>query len=464
MERLATEPGGFQESDGSMANEGRPIFQPLERAARHICQLECTAGRVGDECVFIELEINEGLRFPPLFGDSGLFIQNPERESVNSGGHPALDEPAMVPVAAGPLLRCPANFPPVRDPPSISAGGTESVMRGGQLPPRRMDVIRGRFEGEGFSSGVVDLFMAATRDNTNSAYASAWRIWSDWCVGRGADPLCNDVTVVTSFLADQAKSKAYSTIGVYRSALSQTLPPLKGSPIGEHPMVVLLMKGIRNQNPPRPKYQSTWDVDMVLNYLRGQENASLSVGALASKLATLLSLATLYRASELAGIDKRSISFTAEGVSFSLSKFRKAQRGGALQSIFLKRLADEQLDPGRCLSRYCEVTEKYRTDENSERLFIGSVGQHPHVKSSTISAWIKKELKAAGVDTEQFLGHSTRGAAASKAAASGVSVESILSAGHWSAESTFTRFYRRDAAINPRTSVAGAVLSLGNIA
>jgi hypothetical protein len=37
-----------------------------------------------------------------------------------------------------------------------------------------------------------------------------------------------------------------------------------------------------------------------------QENASLSVGALASKLATLLSLATLYRASQLAGIEKKN--------------------------------------------------------------------------------------------------------------------------------------------------------------
>ena len=117
LERLATEPGGFQESDGSMANEGRPIFQPLERAARNICQLECTAGSVGDECVFIELEINEGLRFPPLFGDSGLFIQDSERESVNSGGHPALDEPAMIPVAAGTLLLCHKNFSPVQEPP-----------------------------------------------------------------------------------------------------------------------------------------------------------------------------------------------------------------------------------------------------------------------------------------------------------------------------------------------------------
>nr|CAH0099500.1 unnamed protein product [Daphnia galeata] len=87
---------------------------------------------------------------------------------------------------------------------------------------------------------------------------------------------------------------------------------------------------------------------------------------------------------------------------------QKAQRGGAIQSIFLENLTDEQLDPGKRLSQYCEMTEKYRTN-----------------------AWIKKELKAAGVDTECFFSHSTRGAAATRAMASGVLVESILRAGHW---------------------------------
>ncbi|KAI9552572.1 hypothetical protein GHT06_020432 [Daphnia sinensis] len=233
-----------------------------------------------------------------------------------------------------------------------------------------MDVVRRGFERERFSCDVVDLFMAATRGNTNSAYASAWRVWSDWC----------------------AKSIAYSTIGVYRSALFQTLPHLNGFPIGKHPMILLLMKGIRNQNPPKL-----------------DENASFSVGAFASKLATLLSLATLYRASELAAIDKES-----------------------------------QLDPGRCLNRYCDVTEKYRTSDNSDSLFIASVGQH----------------------LQRFSGHCTRGAAASKVAASEMSVESILKAGHWSSESesTFTRFYRREASISPSTSEAGAFRSLSNSA
>jgi hypothetical protein len=69
-----------------------------------------------------------------------------------------------------------------------------------------------------------------------------------------------------------------------------------------------------------------------------RQNASPSVGALASKLATFLSIATLHRAREVAAIDKKSVNFTAEGVFFSLFRFRKAQKRGALQSLFLKRL------------------------------------------------------------------------------------------------------------------------------
>jgi hypothetical protein len=65
--RLVTASGGLQRLDGNMANGGRPIFEPLERAAQNICQLECTTRSVGDECVFIELEINDGLCATPPF-------------------------------------------------------------------------------------------------------------------------------------------------------------------------------------------------------------------------------------------------------------------------------------------------------------------------------------------------------------------------------------------------------------
>jgi hypothetical protein len=220
------------------------------------------------------------------------------------------------------------------------------------------------------------------------------------------------------------------------------------------------MKGIFNRKPPSARYNSTWDVDVVLSYLRSQENASLSLGALAAKLATLLALATLFRASDLAAISKRSIKFSTNRVSFSLTRPRKAQKSGALQSFTLERLGDETLDPVACLKCYISMTESFRKDSNNELLFISSVGLHNPVKSQTISNWIKKVLKDAGIDVEIFSGHSTRGAAASKAVAVGASLDSVLSAGHWASSSTFRKFYHREK--DPGPSVAVSVLNPDN--
>ncbi|KAI9560527.1 reverse transcriptase [Daphnia sinensis] len=294
------------------------------------------------------------------------------------------------------------------------------------------------------------------RDNTNSAYDSSWRIWSDWCLGRSYDPLCSAIPVVASFLAEQSKSKAYSTVNIYRSALSSVLERVDGHPVGQHPKIVLLMKGIFNRRPPLAKYNSTWDVDVVLSYLRTQKNTSLSLGALAAKLATLLALATLFRASDLAAIGKKSIKFSTNRVSFSLTRPRKAQKSGALQSFSLERLSDEPLDPVECLKCYISKTEGFRKDSNSELLFISSVGQHNPVKSQTISNWIKSVLKVSGIDVGVFSSHSTRGAAASKAVAVGASLDSVLSAGHWASSSTFKKFYHREK--EPEPSVAASVL------
>jgi hypothetical protein len=61
-----------------------------------------------------------------------------------------------------------------------------------------------------------------------------------------------------------------------------------------------------------------------------------------------------------------------------------------------------------------------------------------------MSGWFLSSLKAAEIDTAVFKAHSTRGAAASKALASGLSLDSILKVGQWSRESTFSKFYQRD--------------------
>ena len=346
-------------------------------------------------------------------------------------------------------MRHPSGLEANAGAPEVGQRGNEPIMQRPGLPVSRLEVVRAVYGKQGFSGEVVELFMGAIRANTTSAYDSAWRNWADWCMGRGSDPMCNDLIVITAFLAEQSRSKSYSTINVYRSALSATLEKVEGFPVGQHPKILLLMRGIYNKKPPAAKYDSVWDVDTVLSHLKNKENASLSLCALASKLATLLALATLFRSSDLASVNFKSIVFTGNRVSFALNKLRKAQKSGSLQSFSLEKLDDELLDPVACLRAYILKTEMFRGPHNEGSLFISSVGQHNPVKSVTISGWIKQVLKEAGIDINMFSAHSTRGATASKAVAAGISVDTVLRAGHWASASTFRKFYHREVPADP---------------
>ena len=122
-------------------------------------------------------------------------------------------------------------------------------------------------------------------------------------------------------------------------------------------------------------------------------------------------------------------------------------------------MGDESLDPVAGLKCYISRTESFKKNSNNDLLFISSVGQPNPFKSQTISNWIKKKLKDAGIDVEIFSSHSTRGAAASKAVVVGASLDSVLSAGHWASSSTFRKFYHREK--DPGPSVAASVLIPG---
>ncbi len=88
-------------------------------------------------------------------------------------------------------------------------------------------------------------------------------------------------------------------VNTHRSMLSMTVDPIEGHNVGEHPLVVLLLKGCYNLNP-KTRYDSFWDTDVVLNYfISFCPDGSLSIVSLSKKLAMLLALATLSRVSEL---------------------------------------------------------------------------------------------------------------------------------------------------------------------
>lgn len=68
---------------------------------------------------------------------------------------------------------------------------------------------------------------------------------------------------------------------------------------------------------------------------------------------------------------------------------------------------------------------------------------HKPVSWDTISRWLNSLLESAAIDTSIFTAYSVRTASTSAAKSKGASMEQVLSAGGWSAASTFGKYYNK---------------------
>lgn len=251
--------------------------------------------------------------------------------------------------------------------------------------------------------------------------------------------MATDVTSILNFLASLAEGGlAYRTVNTFRSAISAGHIPLEGVPVGEHPLVCRLLRGIRLSLPPELRYSRLWDVNLVLNlFLSWQPNRYLSRKELSAKLAMLLCLISCRRVSDVRALDVTSRVFSPSGVTFTI---RRRTKCGST-SVSYPALPDSpKLCVVACLKAYEEMSEEFRPP-GERQLLIALRKPHRAVSSPTIARWVRWIMQEAGIDLRAFGAHSTRGAMASKAFTLGARLEDILNAADWSSDSTFKRFY-----------------------
>uniref|UniRef100_A0A1X7V6Q9 Tyr recombinase domain-containing protein n=1 Tax=Amphimedon queenslandica TaxID=400682 RepID=A0A1X7V6Q9_AMPQE len=94
------------------------------------------------------------------------------------------------------------------------------------------------------------------------------------------------------------------------------------------------------------------------------------------------------------------------------------------------------------ISVYIDKTNQVRG--NKTRFFQSFIKPQEAATSSTIARWLRTVLDQAGINTEIFRAHSTRGASASAAGRGGVTLQDILKAANWSLESVFQKFYHKE--------------------
>lgn len=301
-----------------------------------------------------------------------------------------------------------------------------------------------RLAGQDLSSDAMKICMASWSKSTSVQYEHHIRDFETFCLSRGVrDFLCVPVAVPIEYLTSLFKQgKSYSTINSARSALSQyvQLSAETGCDFGKHPLTSKFMKGVFKLRPPTAKYNSTWDVSVVLDKLRLVNNVSCTLKDLSYKCVMLLALSTGQRVQSLGELFLSKLVSDSSKIVFCIDSVLKTSKPGVHHSVTVcKFIEDDRICPFTCLNAYLDRTKTIRG--KNEKVFISFQKPHHPVSAQSLSRWIVHTLRDCNINS-CFTAHSTRSASSSKAALS-VSVDSVLRSVGWRSESTFAVFYNK---------------------
>ena len=273
----------------------------------------------------------------------------------------------------------------------LSAPSMEEIKTDG-LP-----FVRRVLQEEGISVKTQDIILQAWRNGTKKQYQCYIRKWVAFASFRSINPLYPTLVNILDYLT-QFKGLRYSAINTARSALSSFISLSSNVSLGEEPVIKKFMKGIYNLKPTLPRYQVTWDVNKVLNYLANMPQVEkLSLKLLSHKLVMLVALITGQRCQSLHLLDLKDLHVHAQGVNFTVSSLLKQSKPGKHAPVISLRKYEQnkKLCVMEVFREYLSRTKEIRS---SHKVFVSFVKPSGPVTKDTISRWIKTVMKNSGID------------------------------------------------------------------
>ena len=119
----------------------------------------------------------------------------------------------------------------------------------------------------------------------------------------------------------------HSTIAGFRSAISAYHDHINGIPIEKESRISDLLAGVYNIRPPQPRYTFIWDVKKVIDFLATWNSpGELILKDLTLKLAMLLALTSVARASEIGFLNVRYLIKYSCGYTFYFGRNTKTSK------------------------------------------------------------------------------------------------------------------------------------------
>ena len=293
--------------------------------------------------------------------------------------------------------------------------------------------------------------LQAKRTSTHKQYNTYISAWLAYCESHDISPTSATVPQALSFLESIRRERqlGFNAINTARSALSSLLPHTDGVPFGQNWHVKLYMRGTFHVCPPCPRYATTWDPTVVLDYLKDWAPPNdITMQQLTLKVLMLALLVSGQRIHSFSVVEVEDLQLLDSQIIIHFgNKLKQSRPGYRTPDVALKAFPqDSSLCIYTYMLEYLRRTAPIRGDQ--KLLFITLKPPYKGASNSkdTLSRWVKKVMSSAGIDTNLFLPHSVRAASTSAAKRGGASVKEIMDSAGWSRTSTFTTFYDKQVA------------------
>ena len=164
---------------------------------------------------------------------------------------------------------------------------------------------------KGVPDGATNIILQSWRTSTKQQYHRHINKWILSC-GKNKSPSNSNINLILKFLTYLFnKGISYSGLNTARSAISVFIKLCSDVDIHNNGHITRFMKGCYLQRPPKPKYNSVWDVSVVLNYLKQMDTTALL--HLSQKVTMLFLLVSAQRCQTIHLLNISDIVFATDG-------------------------------------------------------------------------------------------------------------------------------------------------------
>ena len=272
-------------------------------------------------------------------------------------------------------------------------------------------------------------------NNTVRAYNSDFKDFGLFCAQNGFKSLPSEPKIVSLYLTYLSTKDAKMSTLKRRLVSIGVIHRLKGHYLDtKHPSIIENIMGIKRrkgsiQLAKKPILISS--LKKLINAIDEQDKEEIK--KFRDRSLILIGFSGGFRRNEIVSLDYADLDFVPEGLKINLRRSKTDQFGEGFTKA-LPYFDNSQYCPVVSLKKWIKISQ-IKSGPLFKRFTKGSKLSNNRLTDQTVALLIKKYLKLAGIESQNYSGHSLRSGFATSAAESGAEERSIMAmTGHKSTE------------------------------